>query len=596
MSGVLAQKDVVFCRIDDTDGRPLVEAGTKERQPVREFVVPVVTEKAKEREEEGIVLGVPHVTKEQIAKISLGISLSGLNRKIADMRKAAVVFAAFAILLVSLALSLLLKFLLRDPITALVKGTARIAMGELDYKVPVRSNDEIGALAVSFNKMVEKLSQTLVSKKYVDNIIRSMTDTLVVTDPEGKIRTVNQATQDLLGYSENELIGKPMCGLFREDPLDVKEIASVLSGTGISGTAKTYVSKDGRRIPVLFSSSVMLGENSEIEGIVCVAQDMTERRHAEEMLVLQAEELARSNAQLERANVDLKKLDRVKSEFVSNVSHELRTPLTAVRAYAETLLQYRAITDEKRYSFVQTILEQTERLSVLVEDLLDLSKIEAGEIKLNLAPVDIVKVMEEALQSVRPAAEKKHIEIRVSSFEGERYVFADEYRFNQVLVNLLNNAVKFTQSRGTINVSSTSVEDRMGSELAAGDKEIDREGETGEDARTEVTTGTGAGRPGYLCITVADNGIGIPPEELGRIFDKFKQVADKTRGKPAGTGLGLSICKQLVEKMGGHIWVESKDGEGSSFHFTMPLAHSSDLEGAVSSAPIAVPTGEPSLR
>jgi PAS domain S-box-containing protein len=571
MRGAVTQKDVVFCRIDNASGKPLAEVGSKEREPIREFVASVVTQRTREQEKEGLTLGVQTEAMEEIGKIRLGISLSGLNAKKANMERAAVVFAALTIVLVSFASSFLLKVLLRDPITALVKGTARIARGELDYRVPIRSNDEIGALATSFNKMVADLSKTLVSKNYVDNVIKSMTDTLVVTDAQGKIKTVNRATLDLLGYSENELVGKPISVLFGENSSDCREIATLRGGTAASNVEKTYVSRDGRRISMLFSSSVMPDDTGQIGGNVCVAQDITERREAEEMLARQAEELIRSNAQLEQANAELMKLDRLKSEFVSNVSHELRTPLTAVRAYAETLLQYRSIGEEKRDSFVQIILQQTERLSVLVEDLLDLSKIEAGEIKLNLASIDIEEAIEAALQSVTPAAERKGIEIHVSPSNGEKYVLADEYRLNQILINLLNNAVKFTESKGIVEVSSTPMYDRMGRTVEGENTIIDGKTESDQDKETRC------GRPGYLRITVSDKGIGMLPEELERIFDKFKQVADKARGKPAGTGLGLSICRQLVEKMGGHIWVESRIGKGSNFHFTIPLVHAGDL-------------------
>ncbi|MCX5799961.1 MAG: ATP-binding protein [Candidatus Eisenbacteria bacterium] len=566
----LAEKDVVFCRIDGPDGKPIIEAGSRTLGPTREFVAPVVTEKTGEQEQEGVVLGVPTGIKEEIAKIHLGISLSGLNKKVADMKRAAALFAVLAILVVSLANTFLLKFLLIGPITALVRGTARIAGGDLNHRVQVKSNDEIGALALSFNKMVEDLSKTLVSRNYMNNIIKSMTDTLLVTDPEGRIRTVNRATLNLLGYSEDELIGKPICVLFREDPLDSEQITAIKSGMGMGNVEKTYVSKDGRKIPMLFTSSVMRNENGEIEGNVCVAQNITERRKAEEALLRQAEALTHSNTQLEAANAELMLLDLAKSEFVSNVSHELRTPLTAVKAYAETLLQYGSISEEKRNSFVGIILKQAERLAVLVDDLLDLSKIEAGEIKLNLTLLDVETAIEDALQSVRPAAQKKDIEIQVSlSEEGSlsgtetsptvgNQVLADENRFDQVLVNLLNNAVKFTEPGGRVWIGSRVVQDRTGG----------------------PAIGPGAHAPGgprYLRITVADNGIGIPAEELGSIFDKFKQVEEKTRGKPTGTGLGLSISKHLVERMGGHLWVESKMGEGSSFHFTVPLAQSDSL-------------------
>jgi len=554
VNDALNQKDVVFCRVDDANGNSLAEAGSKEREPVREFTALVLTKVTRGEGDERMMLGAATEVEEEIGDIHLGISLSGLNKKIAAQERAAAVFAAFTTLLVSIAGSLLLRFILRDPITALVKGTTRIASGELSYRVPVRSNDEIGVLAISFNKMVEHLASTLVSKNYVDNIIRSMTDTLVVTDPEGRIRTANRATLDLLEYSEQELIGKPLCILFKEDRLNETEIAGLKNGIGVSNVEKTYVSAGGRRIPVLFSSSVMLDQNGQTQGIVYVAQDITKRRLAEEQLALQAEELARSNVQLEQANAELMKLDHMKSDFVSNVSHELRTPLTAVKAYSETLLEYNSLSEEQRESFVKVILEQTNRLATLVDDLLDLSKIEAGELKMELEPINVDGAIATAMRSVGPGAQKEGIEINVCPSQEGSYVLADGNRLVQILVNLLNNSVKFTGQDGRIDVISVPVADSTGSSMRDEEK------------------------PAYLRITISDNGIGIAAEELDRVFDKFKQVAEKTRGKPAGTGLGLTICRSLVQAMGGRIWVESTVGKGCRFHFTLPLAHAPEPE------------------
>jgi two-component system sensor histidine kinase/response regulator len=284
VKGVLAQKDVVFCRIEDMDGTLLFEEGSKEEKPIKEFTTTVVTKKVAEKSYEGMILGVPAEVEEQIGKIYLAISLAGLNQKVKDIRKTLAVFVIITIIFVSLASSLLIKVILSNPITSLVKGTERIARGDLNYKVPIKSTDEIGVLATSFNKMTEDLSRTLVSKNYVDNIIKSMVDTLIVTDSEGRIKTVNQATVDLLGYPEDELIGKPVGTLLEEEPSNGLGLADLMKKGYVNNVEKFYVAKGGRKIPVSFSSSVMSDDSDKISGTVCVAKDITERKGAEETL------------------------------------------------------------------------------------------------------------------------------------------------------------------------------------------------------------------------------------------------------------------------------------------------------------------------
>jgi signal transduction histidine kinase len=264
-------------------------------------------------------------------------------------------------------------------------------------------------------------------------------------------------------------------------------------------------------------------------------------------------ELARSNTQLEQMNLKLVEFDEMKSDFLSNVSHELRTPLASVRAYAESILEYEMPQDQ-RESFLRIILEQSERLTSVLDDLLDLAKIEAGELKLSLEPVGILRAAVAAIESVKPLAEKKDVRLSVVQASTGGTVVADEQRLIQVLVNLLNNAVKFTGPGGVVAVSFTAATLPAGAPASAAS--------AGNSAKKQAT---------HLRVTVTDTGEGIPTDELGRIFDRFKQVADKNKRSRPGTGLGLAICRQLVEKMGGSIWVESIVGKGSSFHFTIPL-------------------------
>jgi PAS domain S-box-containing protein len=356
-------------------------------------------------------------------------------------------------------------------------------------------------------------------------------------DRDGKIAACNPAATDLF---EGNLAGAHVSELFP------RLGESTLSRISYDSPYQIEEDIEGRTL------LLTIKKESTTQSLYIYGSDITDRKIVETALAQKAEELVGANAQLERANVELLELDRMKSDFLSNVSHELRTPLAAVKAYAETLADYRSIPEEKRDSFMNIIIEQSERLSAVIEDLLDLSRIEAGKLKLCVAPLHMEEAVEAAMQTVSPIAQKKNIDVRVELSGGSMRVLADEQRLVQVLVNLLSNAVKFTGQDGVIELSSTMVTDRAGSDV--------REGQA----------------PAYVRVTISDNGEGIPPEELRRIFDKFKQVADSTKGKPGGTGLGLSICRELVENMKGRIWVESTVGKGSDFHFTLPLAGKSD--------------------
>jgi len=306
----------------------------------------------------------------------------------------------------------------------------------------------------------------------------------------------------------------------------------------------------------------MLSESGEVRGTVWVGQDITERRRSEEALTRQADTLAVANASLARANAQLQQLDRLKSVFISNVSHELRTPLTAIKAYAETLQMHESLSGTQRDSFLGIIVEQTDRLTNVIEDLLDISRIEAGKLKITLEPVNVQDAIDSAMENVLPLGRKKDVRVETGPLPEERVVMADEHRLIQVLVNLLNNAVKFTAEGGVVTLSATAQ---------------DAKDTATEAPRAPEEGGGQEGGPGvgpstrYLHVTVSDTGIGIPRDELTKIFDRFKQVEDGSRGKPTGTGLGLSICRELVGRMGGSIWAESEEGAGSRFHFTLPL-------------------------
>jgi two-component system phosphate regulon sensor histidine kinase PhoR len=230
----------------------------------------------------------------------------------------------------------------------------------------------------------------------------------------------------------------------------------------------------------------------------------------------------------------LKELERIRQDFVANVSHELRTPLTTIKGYAETLLEG-ALKEDVAFQFTQVIKKHADRLTKIVEDLLMLSRIESKEFRLEKKIVSPQDLVNDVIDYVRQSADKKRISIHKSEMAPSLKVEADRNYLEQVLINLVDNAIKYTPDGGRITISV-----------------VEKEGQEVE-------------------FSVRDNGIGIPKEDMPRIFERFYRV-DKGRSKESGgTGLGLSIVKHLVQAHGGRVWVESRLGEGSTFSFTLPL-------------------------
>jgi signal transduction histidine kinase len=272
--------------------------------------------------------------------------------------------------------------------------------------------------------------------------------------------------------------------------------------------------------------------------VTAIIRDVAERTRAEQQIrelhLRLTAEMQAKNEELELRNREIERANRLKSDFVASISHELRTPLHTIIGFAELMAEeLEGPLNEKQKRFIDYIHKDGLHLLELINDVLDLSRIEAGRLDLRLETFDLMTAIDEALATIRPQAIAKSIQMG-ASVPPSVSVHADRLRFKQILYNLLSNAVKFTPEGGTIHVDATTVGN-------------------------------------FLEVSVSDTGIGIPTEEQTSIFDQFHQVGSTTRGVREGTGLGLAITKQLVEAHGGRIWVESEPGRGSRFSFTMPL-------------------------
>jgi PAS domain S-box-containing protein len=364
-------------------------------------------------------------------------------------------------------------------------------------------------------------------KAYIENLVDNAGDAIISTDAEDRILTWNHGAEVIFGYSKEETIGQSLAILLTSRlKAELEEIRNKVRLTGVLRNLEVRrMRKDGIIIETSLAVSPIRDKDDNVIGFLHLARDITEKKRYEQRL---------------------KELDQMKSAFVSNVSHELRTPLTAIKASADNMLD-RLLGDlnEKQVGYLTRIKSNTDRLARLINDLLDLSTIEAGKINLRLMNLPLVALVREATESLRPVATEKLIHLRVVSADPRAIAWADRDKVIQVLMNLIGNALKFTPLRGKVTVAVT---------------------------RND---------PAWMQISVADSGPGIPVEEVNNVFGRFYQIDQAGKQKTQGTGLGLAISKALVEMHGGKIWVESELGKGSAFCFTLPAEQPFQLESPV---------------
>lgn len=380
-----------------------------------------------------------------------------------------------------------------------------------------------------------------VEERHYRDLLEAAPDGVLEVDREGRIALVNSATERLSGYRREELLGQPIELLVPPELRARHEVqrhaywSNPMTRPMGNGLDLILLRKDGDRLPVEISLvAVHSGREKRVAAIV---RDVTERKLAEQRIRDVQEQLMNAltskNAELERQNREIERTARLKTEFVASISHELRTPLHTIIGFSELLIEEKAgALNDKQKRFVSHIHADSMHLLELINDILDLSKIEAGRLELRPAAFSLAGAMEEAAATIRPQAAAKGLALEVVP-EPDAMLFADRVRFKEILVNLLSNAVKFTPAGGRIWIDSRLQE-------------------------------------GFAEIAVHDTGIGIAPEHHEAIFDKFQQISATTRGVKEGTGLGLAIAKQLVEMQGGRISVESDPGCGSCFRFTVP--------------------------
>ncbi len=396
----------------------------------------------------------------------------------------------------------------------------------------------------------KKLDQRLRDQQfYTRSLIESNIDALMTTDPAGIITDVNSQTEALTGCTRDELIGAPFKGYFTEPERADAAIQLVLRDKKVSDFELTARSRDGVRTVVSFNATTFYDRDRTLQGVFASARDVTERKRVE--------------VELQKAKSAAESASRTKSDFLASMSHEIRTPMNALMGIADLLARTPLSAEQDKY--VQIFRRAGDNLLNLINDILDLSKVEASQLELEMMGFSLDELLDKVMEMITPQTEEKGLTLECDiDPDVPRALVGDPTRLRQVLLNLLGNAIKFTES-GTVTL--------------------------------KVTRDDNLAVPTALRFAVSDTGIGIASEKLPRVFERFTQADSSTTRRFGGSGLGLTISKRLVELMGGRIWAQSTVDVGSVFTFAVPFElWVGASHGATAPVGSAVDAAMPALR
>jgi two-component system phosphate regulon sensor histidine kinase PhoR len=438
--------------------------------------------------------GVVGVARVALPLTQIDKSLQHINRVIII---GAVIAAVIAILLAFQILRIT-----TEPVKKLTQLSKKMAQGELDQEIQITSQDEVGELARAFNQMAARLKEMVAlitnERDRMATILSNIDDAILMVDGDSKITTMNRTAENIFQISEKKALGHTFIEIVRDHELN--ELLQRCLSTRKQQTGAVEIKLKKQFLSTI--ATPLPGDG----GCLVHIQDLTE----------------------------LRRLEMIRQDFISNISHELRTPIASVKALAETLNEGAIEDPSVAKDFSSRINVEVDKLAQMVQELGELSRIESGEAPLQKKPVNIAGAIEHAVDRLRAQADRAGLNLDFVIPSTLPKVMADEARVEQVLVNIIHNAIKFTPSGGRISISAKA-------------------------------------RDNDILVSVSDTGVGIPADDLPRIFERFYK-ADKSRSG-GGTGLGLAIAKHIVEAHGGRIWAESMEGRGSTFNFTLPLAH-----------------------
>ncbi|MDD3438547.1 MAG: ATP-binding protein [Clostridiaceae bacterium] len=438
--------------------------------------------------------------------IYISADLSGIEENIMSINKILTSATILALCITAL-LGNLLSRTFTGPIKEVTSKAERLAKGDFGQTITVKSRDEVGQLTEMFNYLTVRLKSTLDEmsreKNKVEAILTNMTDGIIAVNAEGVVIHANPAAYKIFNIREEDLYNRNF-----DDAAEKLDLGITFNDI-LNDSDKNYNILSINNLIIKISVVQIINEQNKAEGAMLVLQDVTEQE----------------------------KLDKMRKEFVANVSHELRTPLTTIRSYTETLLDGASDNKEYTLNFLKVINSESERMTRLVKDLLQLSKLDYDKMEWNMKSLNILNLLRDCVVKMEMAARQKNQSLSFEAIGELCEINGDKDRIEQVIINIISNAIKYTPENGSIKVTAKRLKDSVE-------------------------------------IRIADSGIGIPKEDLPRLFERFYRV-DKARSRSmGGTGLGLSIAKNIVEAHKGSIRIESEYGKGSEVIINFPCEES----------------------
>jgi PAS domain S-box-containing protein len=521
---------------------------------------------------------------------ALGYVHVGLYEEVVQKNVRGVLLKMFPFVLCILVVGIIAAIAFAAVITRSIKrltdGVRRFSNGHLNETLSVSSHDEIGQLAAAFNSMTERLSATTVSREYMEKLIDSMDDMLVVISPEGVIQSVNRAYCELFECRPEAIIGRRVDEFAKQDaPMCMYSAFQQTLATGrVQGIEGACRTSSGTLVPILFSLAVMKDDQGLPQAVICAAQNISNlkkvqhdlqqkqleieavNRNLEDIVASRTAELAVGNeglraevAERQRKTEELRvardaaeSANRAKTEFLANMSHEMRTPLNSIIGGTEYLEGASLAPDQQHC--LEMIRHAGDSLLVQVNDLIDLARIEAGQLELLAQEFNLADTLEATVHMLGLNARQKQLDLSLAiAPDIPHFVVGDQARLKQVMVNLLSNAIKFTDNGGKVTVSA----------------------QRGQADLHSIE----------VYFLVRDTGIGIESSKIDMIFETFAQADSSITRRYGGSGLGLAISRRLVEAMGGSFKVESVPGVGSSFAFSIRFPLSDHAVAAQQGAP-----------
>jgi two-component system sensor histidine kinase VicK len=431
-----------------------------------------------------------------------------------SISKITAIYLVAAIIAVGLGLvlSIVISRAITVPITEMKEQTIRIARGDYSGQVQIYGNDELGQLASAVNNLsvrVEEAQESTESeRRRLNSVMAHMTDGVIATDRRGNVTIINETAVEFLDVDSDQAIGQSVL-----DILNIRKRYTLRDLLEDPDEIMLDFSTDDHDLILQAYFSLIQRESGFISGLACVLHDVTEQQ----------------------------KIDQDRKQFVSNVSHELRTPLTSVRSYIEALSDGAWQDPEIAPKFLKVTQEETDRMIRMINDLLTLSRMDSGTQKLNLELVNLNELFNYVLNRFDMIIDSneqndrsdKHYTIKREFTKRDLWVEIDTDRFTQVLDNIMNNAIKYSPDGGIVTCRLIETHNNV-------------------------------------ILSIADQGLGIPRADIPHVFDRFYRV-DKARSRAqGGTGLGLAISKEVIQSLGGKIWVESREGHGSTFYISLP--------------------------